>query len=105
MQEFSQLNDIMNSPYPKQFFKVLSPIHDIVIDKSIFIFHPINTLYILLQEVPRKTKREPQSILKTRKNDDSFTKKKVSLKIHPDKGGSSEAMNPITKFGTRKRRT
>jgi len=60
VQEFSQLN-VDNThflEYSKRFLKVLSPLEDIHVDKSIFIFHPLNTLYILLQEIVHKHKRE-----------------------------------------------
>lgn len=96
VQEFSQLN-VDNShflEYSKRFLKVLSPLEDIHIDKSIFIFHPLNTLYILLQEIPHKHKRELKPILKsksntnlgktkTHKNLDNNIKKKVTIKLQP----------------------
>lgn len=96
IQEFSQLN-VDNShflEYSKRFLKVLSPLEDIHIDKSIFIFHPLNTLYILLQEIVHKHKRELKPILKsnsntnlektkTHKNLDNNIKKKVTIKLQP----------------------
>lgn len=86
IQDFSQLDisDVGFSEYSKRFMKVLSPVEDILVGKSIFIFHPMNVLYILLQEVPHKHKREPKSILKTRKNLDEVAKKKVTIKLRLD---------------------
>ena len=50
MQEFSN-NDIFDSNLEKMFFKVLPIFNDVRIDKSIFIFHSINHLYFIFQEV------------------------------------------------------
>ena len=74
----------------KQFFQVLPPIEDIRIPPSIFIFHDINALYFLFQEVPPKENVQPKSILKIT---DSIhpelgvvqnKKKKVTIKLHND---------------------
>ena len=50
MQEFSN-SDIFDSNLEKMFFKVLPIFNDVRIDKSIFIFHSINHLYFIFQEV------------------------------------------------------
>ena len=102
VQEFSQLdhNDVGFLEYSKRFMKVLSPVEDIHVGKSIFIFHPLNTLYILLQEVPHKHKREPKSILKTRKCVDTEVKKKVTIKLR----GNPEPCLVRDPSHTRKRR-
>jgi hypothetical protein len=74
----------------KQFFQVLPPIEDIRIPPSIFIFHDINALYFLFQEVPPKENVQPKSILKIA--DSSIhpesvqnKKKKVTIKLQNDK--------------------
>jgi hypothetical protein len=74
----------------KQFFQVLPPIEDIRIPYSIFIFHDINALYFLFQEVPPKENVQPKSILKIA--DSSIhpesvqnKKKKVTIKLQNDK--------------------
>ena len=49
----------------KDFLKVFHVIDDIVIQPSIFIFHPINSIYFLFREESSKdTKRATKSILK-----------------------------------------
>ena len=74
----------------KHFFQVLPSIEDIRIPPSIFIFHDINALYFLFQEVPPKENVKPKSILKIT---DSILpelgvvqnkKKKVTIKLHND---------------------
>jgi len=74
----------------KHFFQVLPPIEDIRIPPSIFIFHDINALYFLFQEVPPKENVQPKSILKIA--DSSIhpesvqnKKKKVTIKLQNDK--------------------
>jgi hypothetical protein len=75
----------------KQFFQVLPPIDDIHIPPSIFIFHDINSIYFLFQEVPPKETVKPKSILKilnTTENIDDMKvnkKKKVTLKLYNNK--------------------
>ena len=80
----------------KQFFQVLPPIEDIRIPPSIFIFHDINALYFLFQEVPPKENIQPKSILKiidpmqsslselADSNNTQNKKKKVTIKLHND---------------------
>jgi len=80
----------------KQFFQVLPPIEDIRIPPSIFIFHDINALYFLFQEVPPKENIQPKSILKiidptqpsrselADLNNTQNKKKKVTIKLHND---------------------
>jgi len=74
----------------KQFFQVLPPIEDIRIPPSIFIFHDINALYFLFQEVPPKENVQPKSILKiadsihTELGVVQNKKKKVTIKLHND---------------------
>ena len=83
----------------KQFFQVLPPIQDIRIPPSIFIFHDINALYFLFQEVPPKEIVQPKSILKIidpmqptsyessaapTDNNTLHKKKKVTIKLHND---------------------
>jgi hypothetical protein len=80
----------------KQFFQVLPPIEDIRIPPSIFIFHDINALYFLFQEVPPKETVQPKSILKiidptqpsrselADLNNTQNKKKKVTIKLHND---------------------
>jgi len=83
----------------KQFFQVLPPIEDIRIPPSIFIFHDINAVYFLFQEVPPKETVQPKSILKIidpmqsprpelatpdLNNNTLHKKKKVTIKLHND---------------------
>lgn len=86
----------------KQFFQVLPPIEDIRIPPSIFIFHDINALYFLFQEVPPKEIVKPKSILKIidsaqptqsetsavptdlNNNNTLHKKKKVTIKLQND---------------------
>jgi hypothetical protein len=76
----------------KQFFQVLPPIDDIHLPPSIFIFHDINSIYFLFQEVPPKEIVKPKSILKILNtneniniNDQPNKKKKVTLKLYNNK--------------------
>jgi hypothetical protein len=76
----------------KQFFQVLPPIDDIYLPPSIFIFHDINSIYFLFQEVPPKEIVKPKSILKILNtneniniNDQPNKKKKVTLKLYNNK--------------------
>jgi hypothetical protein len=80
----------------KQFFQVLPPIEDIRIPPSIFIFHEINALYFLFQEVHPKETVQPKSILKiidpmqpslselADSNNTLHKKKKVTIKLQND---------------------
>ena len=71
----------------KQFLQVLPIIDDIQIPPSIFIFHDINAIYFLFQEVPPKEIVKPKSILKITDAtlSDSNKKKKVTIKLHNDR--------------------
>ena len=69
------VNDNDNSNYSR-FFRVLPSSEDIVIPASIFIFHSVNSLYFLFQEIPLTRVLAPKPILKKmdcKKN--IFTKK------------------------------
>ncbi len=65
-----------NTKYPSPFFKSVSRTSDIMIPDSIFIFHSINAIYLILWEIPQQTHSHTlKSILKKKKHDGTSTKK------------------------------
>jgi hypothetical protein len=73
----SFVNDNDNSNYSR-FFRVLPSSEDIVIPASIFIFHSVNALYFLFQEIPLTRVLAPKPILKKM----DYKKNIVTKKVH-----------------------
>jgi hypothetical protein len=71
-------NDNDNSNYSR-FFRVLPSSEDIVIPASIFIFHSVNALYFLFQEIPLTRVLAPKPILKKMDCKKNIVTKKVHI--------------------------
>ena len=67
-----------NSNYSR-FFRVLPSSEDIVIPASIFIFHSVNALYFLFQEIPLTRVLAPKPILKKMDCKKNIVTKKVHI--------------------------
>jgi hypothetical protein len=74
----SFVNDNDNSNYSR-FFRVLPSSEDIVIPASIFIFHSVNALYFLFQEIPLTRVLAPKPILKKMDCKKNIVTKKVHI--------------------------
>jgi len=74
----SYVNDNDNSNYSR-FFRVLPSSEDIVIPASIFIFHSVNALYFLFQEIPLTRVLAPKPILKKMDCKKNIVTKKVHI--------------------------
>ena len=88
VKEFIEM-DAFDSDLEKIFLKVLPIFNDIHIDKSIFVFHSINHLYFIFQEVQYSSNHRTtlKSILKQKENEEN---KKGS-----DKAASVDEILPI----------
>ena len=75
--------DAFDSDLEKIFLKVLPIFNDIHIDKSIFVFHSINHLYFIFQEVQHSSNHR--------------TTLKSILKHNKSKEGSDNQSHPVTK--------
>jgi hypothetical protein len=103
--EDSILDDSINN-IKGEFLKVLPIINDISIDKSIFIFHNINSLYFIFQEVDiDKSKKNShhftvRSILKknnkTMKENDVVSENNDSVGLNNDESNNKER-EPVNK--------
>ena len=69
VQAFSKIsdNDVINN-YNQRFFKALSLMDDVYLPESVFVFHGINSLFFMYQEIPVRGshKHTLKSILKNR---------------------------------------
>tara|TARA_Y100000361_G_scaffold118134_1_gene109429 strand:- start:18301 stop:18975 length:675 start_codon:yes stop_codon:yes gene_type:complete len=100
IQPFSKTNDIKS--HSQQFFKLYPIIENIIVPKSIFIFHKLNSIYFIYQEIVNKPKKYTiKSILKTNKdhNNKFSNTKKVKIDISLNK---SYKTNPVKHKKTRK---
>jgi hypothetical protein len=72
--------------YPSFLQTILLP-DDIYLEPSIFIFHPLNTIYVFFKEVEKKMILHPKPLLRLSFEKNSFEKnsfeKKSILPIHP----------------------
>jgi len=82
VKEFLEM-DTFDSDLEKIFLKVLPIFNDIHIDKSIFVFHSINHLYFIFQEVQHSSNHR--------------TTLKSILKHNKSKEGSDNQSHPVTK--------
>jgi len=70
IQSYSKNENEQISESSSGFFKVIPIIDDIIIAKSIFIFHEINSIYFIFQEIDTGSKRHTiKSILKKNENE------------------------------------
>lgn len=102
IQNFSAIEDANIDS--KRFFRILPYIDDIVIPDSIFMFHSMNALYFLFQEVPLKQVPAIKSIFTPLKND--HVTKKLGEQISDGSDGSNNLENledVVTKKNNQKR--
>jgi hypothetical protein len=86
------------------FFKVRSFMDDIQFNNSIFIFHGINSIYFLFEEVELLNHRHTlRSILKTNNKEETISDKTSTKKVRIQEGNIDNSnKNFIGKRGTRK---
>ena len=83
IQDFTKTTDLKK--YSDSFFKILPIIDDISFQPSMYLFHKINSIYIVLQEmVLVKSILPSPSILKKSSPDDPIKKNTKKVRISPD---------------------
>lgn len=82
IQSYSKMTDLSSAP---NFFKFHPSIDDIIVPPSIFIFHSVNSIFLIYQEVIQNTHNHTmKSILKStsNKNNKYSDTKKVRINTH-----------------------
>ena len=96
---YSKNDDFVD--FSRQFLNVLSPLNNIQIPESIFIFHDVNTLYFIFQEYETElTKNSIKSILKKEDNREPAISKKTK-KVRITIGNKTKHIHKQT-HGTRR---
>jgi hypothetical protein len=78
--EPSQVQAFSQSEVSAQFITPLPLLEDIIISPSIFIFHDMNAVYFLFEEVPAETCIPPKPVLRKDRGCDSH-KNKITKKV------------------------
>jgi hypothetical protein len=98
IQRYTNTTDVTNTYKP--FFKTQSRIHDVVIPDSVFIFHKVNSIFFIFQEISENLRNHTiKSILKNtdNKKTKATTTKRVNINV------SKNQIYPLT--GKRNRKT
>jgi hypothetical protein len=104
IQSYSKNENVDQSTSPSPFLKVLPIMNDVQMNSSIFIFHDVNTVYFLFQEVELLNHRHTyKSILKSPGSEisDKSNTKKVRMQLTSVENSIKKRVNK----GTRKKMT
>jgi hypothetical protein len=81
IQSYSKNENIESTS--ESFFKVLSILNDVQIQPSIFIFHGVNAIYFIFQEVENNSRHTLKSILKSSTSENRVgSTKKVRIQLN-----------------------
>jgi hypothetical protein len=81
IQSYSKNDNIESTS--ESFFKVLSILNDVQIQPSIFIFHGVNAIYFIFQEVENNSRHTLKSILKSSTSENKIgSTKKVRIQLN-----------------------
>lgn len=86
IQRYTNTTDVTNTYKP--FFKTQSRIHDVVIPDSVFIFHKVNSIFFIFQEISENLRNHTiKSILKNtdNKKTKTTTTKRVNINVSKNK--------------------
>jgi len=98
IQRYTKTVDLTNTYKP--FFKMQSRIHDVIIPESVFIFHKVNSIFFIFQEISENLRNHTiKSILKN--TDNKKTKPTITKRVNINV--SKNQIYPLT--GKRHRKT